>query len=404
MSRPKTCWTTVSDLKTQLHKLWDRGTLLTSMVQEENLFPLRLRLKGPDSKQLSERFADVRVWIEQLRAAAGLFRIVWRSINHRVLGKNEIPSEIWIDSIDDAFRFIGKQQASSRFASLVTLTRKKNPCLLPWLSKRPLRALELAEVWPLMLHTVVWLQKHPRPGIYLRQIDSPGVHSKFIERHRNTLSELFDLALPPETIDTQATGTSNFCRRYGFRDKPQHVRFRLLDPGLAIIPAETDQDITITREAFAHIDIPVETVFITENEVNFLAFPQQRASMVVFGAGYGFRNLVDINWLHNRKIYYWGDIDTHGFAILNQFREFFPCAESFLMDRETLFKHSSLWDRESNPKTFALTRLTPEEKNLYDDLCQNRHGNHIRLEQEKIAYTLLLEALGKIKSPPFSAM
>jgi len=182
------------------------------------------------------------------------------------------------------------------------------------------------------------------------------------------------------------------------------VRFRLLDPDLAILSAGTDQDITITREAFACIDLPAETVFITENEINFFAFPQVRASMVIFGAGYGFRNLADIDWLQKRKIYYWEDIDTHGFAILDQFREFFPRAESFLMARETLLTHRSLWETENQPGSATLTRLTPEEKVLYDDLCHNMLGNRIRLEQEKIAFNTLVEALGNIEHPPFQAM
>ena len=401
MSRTMTNWTTPADLKNQVQKLWNRGKLLASMVTEESPFPLRLTLKGPDSQQLSNRFTDVRDWITQLTAAAGPYRIVWRTVNHRILGSNEIPSEIWIDTMDDALGFIGKQLDASIFSSLLTLTRKREPCLLAWLSKRPLRALELAEAWPLMLQTIAWLRKHPRPGIYLRQIDLCDVDSKFIERHRGVLSELFDLALPPDAIDTQATGTMNFCRRYGFRDKPLRVRFRLLDPDLAILSAGSDQDITITKEAFARISIPAETVFITENEINFLAFPPAKKSMVIFGAGYGFRNLADIKWLHNRKLFYWGDLDTHGFAILNQLREFLPHAESLLMDSQTLLAHRSFWGTENQPETATLTRLTSEEQSIYDDLRHNQLGNHIRLEQEKIAFTTLLNALEKLESPPF---
>ena len=67
---------------------------------------------------------------------------------------------------------------------------------------------------------MTWLQVHPRPGIYLRQVDLPGIHSKFIERHKGVLAELFDLALPREAIDTASAGQSGFARRYGFRDKP----------------------------------------------------------------------------------------------------------------------------------------------------------------------------------------
>ncbi len=397
--KPKTSWTTPADLKARVQKLWDRGTLQTAMAGEKELFPLRFTIKGPNSKQLSERFGDVRNWIAELSAASGPYRIVWRTVNHRVLGSNQIPSELWIDSMEDALGLIGKQHAASTFKAMIARTRQQEPCLLPWLSKRPLLAIELCASWPLLLQTVDWLRNNPRPGIYLRQIDIPGIHTKFIERHRGVLSELFDLVLPPEAIDTQATGTINFCRRYGFRDKPLRVRFRLLDPDIEFLPSGTDQDITITTAAFVGLDIPVRTIFITENEINFLAFPPVPESMVIFGAGYGFRNLADIDWLQGRNILYWGDIDTHGFAILNQLREFLPRAQSFLMDRETLFAHRPLWGTEDNPETAMLTRLTTEELSLYDDLRNNRVGNHIRLEQERVAFAALLDALEKHGSP-----
>ena len=389
-------WTTPADIKAQLQKLWDRGLLLSTLIGGEEMFPRRLTLKGPDSRELSNSFTDVRDWIARLSGVSKQYRIVWRSINHRILGANEIPSEIWIDSLDDALGLIGKRRAAEQFAALVALTRDHEPELLSWLAKRPLRALDLAEEWPRLLEIVAWLRKHPRSGIYLRQIDLPGVHSKFIEGQRSVLGELFDLVLPPEEIDTTATGAGGFCRRYGFRDKPLRVRFRILDLNLALLPTETDQDITVTQTTFARLEIPVDKVFITENEINFLAFPQVPQGMVIFGAGYGFENFGAVEWLRDRKIHYWGDIDTHGFAILNQLRGFFPHAASLLMDRPTLMEHRALWGVEPSPETGILTRLTDEESALYDQLRQNDLGFQIRLEQEKIGFELLVEALGRV--------
>lgn len=392
-------WTTPADLRTHVQKLWDRGLLLSSLMGDDELFPRRLTLKGPDSRQLSESFSDVRDWIAQLSGSAKHYRIVWRTLNHRVLGVNEIPAEIWIDSIDDALAFIGKVRDAERFADLVRLTRETKPELIPWLRKRPLRTLELAGSWPNLLQIVAWLQMHPRPDIYLRQIDLPGVHSKFIEAHRGVLGELFDLALPQEQIDPTAAGASGaagFCRRYGFRDKPLRVRFRILDPELALLPVNADQDIALTEVAFAGLDLAVETVFITENEINFLAFPPVARSMVIFGAGYGFENLAAAHWLHKRKIHYWGDIDTHGFAILNQLRRFFPEASSLLMDKETLLAHRSLWGVEPSPETVELTRLTDEEHTLYDDLRSDSLGERVRLEQERIGFDYLVAVFSKM--------
>lgn len=392
-------WTTPADLKAQLQKLWDRGLLLSSLTGShgaDEFFPRRLTLKGPNSREFSERFAEVRDWIAQLTAAAGTYRIVWRSVNHRVLGSNAVPAEIWIDSLADALSLLGKGRAAQQFNALLALTRKRQPELLPWLAKRPLRALELADDWPRLLDVVAWLRRHPRPGIYLRQIDLPGVHSKFIEGQRGVLAELFDLVLPSAALDATATGIGGFCRRYGFLEKPLRVRFRILDAELTLLSAGTDQDITVTQQAFAQLNLPVTRVFITENEINFLAFPQVADALVVFGAGYGFENLSAAAWLLERDIRYWGDIDTHGFAILDQLRGFLPQTMSFLMDRQTLLTHRAFWGEEAQAETRELLRLNCEETLLYDDLRQNRLGEGVRLEQEKIGFDFLVAALASL--------
>ena len=386
-------WTTPTGLQAQVHKLWDRGLLLASVAGGESVFPRRLALKGPDSRALGERFSEVRDWIAGLVANEGLYRIEWRSVNHRVLGANRIPSAIWIDSLEQALGLIGKHRAAERFAGMVERTRETRAELIPWLAKRPLRALALAEEWPQLLAIVDWLSKHPRPEVYLRQVDLPGVHTKLIEGHRAVLAELFDLVLPEEAIDATHTGAFGFCRRYGFLDKPARVRFRMLDPTVRLLPMASDQDITLTQAAFSSLAPPVTTVFITENEINFLAFPNVRDSMVIFGAGYGFANLATVHWLQEKNILYWGDIDTHGFAILNQLRGFFPHTVSFLMDRETLLAHRQFWGSEPQPQTGDLLRLTTEEQALYDQLRQHTWGVSVRLEQEKIGFRFLAATL-----------
>ena len=392
-------WTTPADLRAQVQRWWDRGLLLAGLVHGEAFSPRRLTLKGPTSRELAERFSEVRDWIARLGGEAKHYRVVWRTVNHRILGENAVPAEVWIDSWVDALGLIGKRREAERFAAQVELTREHLPELLPWLEKRPLRALELAGEWPLLLEIVAWLKVHPRPGIYLRQVEIPGVHSKFIEGYRAVLGELFDLVLPADAIDPAATGLAGFCRRYGFRDKPLRQRFRLLDPTLALLPTGTDQDISVPLEAFARLELPVRRVFITENEINFLAFPPVPQSLVLFGAGYGVDFLAEAGWLREKAIHYWGDLDTHGFAILNQLRAHFPQVVSFLMDRQTLLAHRDHWGVEPRPETRELRWLTSEETDLYDDLRRNRLGDRVRLEQEKIGFDRVREALAEKMSP-----
>jgi hypothetical protein len=53
--------------------------------------------------------------------------------------------------------------------------------------------------------------------------------------------------------------------------------------------------------------------------------------------------LAGVDWLREKELYYWGDIDTHGFHILDLMRSRFAHAKSLMRDRETLLEHRSAW-------------------------------------------------------------
>jgi hypothetical protein len=392
-------WTGPRELRAQLQRGWDRGELLAGLLSGESSFPRRLTLKGPTSVQLAQHFEGVRTWIAELRALPH-YRVEMRAVRHRVLGANEVPAAVWVDTLDDALAILGKHREAKRFTSLVEHTRECQPLLLDWIARKPHKVLELADSWDPLLAVVDWIKRHPRPGIYLRQVDLPGVHSKFIEAHRDVLSQWLDRILPPEAVDTTATGVSGFARRYGFRDKPQRVRLRLLDHAQTLLPVLGDADLTLDAESFVRLAPGVSRVFITENEINFLAFPRLPDSLLIFGAGYGFEVLAQAAWLSRCQVFYWGDIDTHGFAILDQLRGCLPQARSLLMDRATLLAFKSQWGVEEKPTRRELARLNAEEHALYDDLRDDRLSPNLRLEQERIGFSWVETALAALEGEP----
>jgi hypothetical protein len=389
-------WTDARDLRAQLQRCWDRGELLAGMVSGESSFPRRLILKGPTSQQMAEHFEAVRTWISRLRALPH-YRIEMREVRHRVLGANAVPRAIWVDTLDDALDVLGMRRKAGHFATLVEHTRERQPLLLEWIARKPIKALELADVWDLLLDVVDWVKMHPSSGVYLRQVDIPGVHSKFIEAHRGVLTQWLDRVLSPEAVDTTATGVTGFARRYGFRDKPQRIRLRVIDAAHALLPGAGDADITLDADSFAHLAPTVSRVFITENEVNYLAFPPMPDSLVMFGAGYGFEVLARAVWLARCRVFYWGDIDTHGFAILDQLRTYLPHARSLLMDRATLIAFEAQWGAEDNQTLRDLPHLNIEERSLYDDLRDNRLAPSLRLEQERIGFGWVETALAELE-------
>ncbi len=388
-------WTRSKDLQAQLARLWVRGELLRDVVTGNTRFPLRLTLKSPGSTDITERFDAVRTWVAELTNVNRL-RVEWQEVRHRVQGLQKLPASVWIDSMDDALTWLGKRGDWLRFSRLVEATRQQYPSLLPWLERRPLQALELEAEWLRLLAVVDWVANHPRPGIYLRQVDVPGVHSKFIEAQRAVLSELLDLALPVDNVDASQTGIARFAARYGFVEKPARIRFRILDPEIQIIVGICCPDITLDAGSFSRLTIGIQRVFITENEINFLALPNVPAAMAVFGSGYGWEALARSRWLDRCVIHYWGDIDTHGFAILDQLRSHFPHVSSLLMDRATLEAHTAFWGREDKPQRNDLHRLTQEESDLYDALRDNRIREGLRLEQEHLGFGWVRERIDQL--------
>lgn len=387
-------WTTAADIEAQVRKLWDLGRILSSRVTAEPLFPLKLRFRTPSSQALGEQFAAVRDWIAALEDNSQRgFSISWREINHRQLGRNRVPDGVEIPDEATALRLIGKSHEAAIFSRLVDTTLSNFPELGDWLARRPLTALDHAGNWPKILGVLEWFRRHPRPGLYLRQLDIPGVDTKFIETHKGLLSELLSLVLPAEAVDVAATGAKGFEQRFGLLSKPPLVRFRILDPARALGGLT---DISVPAAQLALSPPPGRRVFITENDVNGLAFPPVPNAIVIFGLGHGIGMLDDFAWLHDREIHYWSDIDTHGFAMLDRLRMTFSHTQSLLMDRDTLMAHRSLWGREDQQHTGQMENLTEDEGALLEDLMSNRFGDQVRLEQERISYSCLIDWLDRL--------
>ena len=384
-------WTTSADIKDRLRRRWQRGEILASAIQND-LFPLRLPIKGPTSAQITADFGLARDWIASWRKQASI-QLEWRAFSHRLFGDNELPVAAVISDAESVAGLLGTRREWGTFREMIARCRDSFPELLGWLAKRPTAALDLAPDWPAILAAVAWIRDHPRSGLYLRQIDAPGVHTKLVEKHRGTLTELLDRVLPAEAIDVTAQGTAGFARRYGFRGKPERIRIRFLDPACATAPDRLGLDLTLEAAAFAVLAPPVEHVFITENEINFLAFPDCPRSLVIFGSGYGWSALATASWLRQRVIHYWGDIDTHGFAILDQLRSCLPHVRSILMHREIFLKHREFWTIEPNPVRHELPRLTAEENSTLEALKANSGVAAPRLEQEKLPFSLLQNEL-----------
>jgi hypothetical protein len=250
---------------------------------------------------------------------------------------------------------------------------------------KPMEVLRYQGEWARLVDTALWIDAYARPDMYVRQVDVPGVDTKFIERFRTILAALLDCQLPEDRVD-RSRPPSDFAGRYLFRQKPSYVRYRRLSDGPGF------SELTVRVSELADMPPAARTVFVVENEITYLAFPPVEDAVVIFGEGYAASRLRPLKWLAQKNLVYWGDIDTHGFAILNSVRRLFGSARSMLMDRATLLAHEGQWVGEPNPTSEHLEVLLPDEASLYADLVEGVLGRSVRLEQERISYAVVGQA------------
>lgn len=382
-------WTEVSDVVATLRRRWNSGRYLRAHASGQPWEPIRLPVKGPASTEVLDRFDEIRSWCASLEVGApARFEIEHRSVRGRNLGSNRIPARVRVATFDQLCRLLDTGADVEALDELLATTRRRVPALASWVAEHPLEALAHRGVWDEVLATVEWMAANDTSTLYLRQMDVAGVDTKFVERHTRLLSDL--LSLVDADSGTTADGSAD---RFGFRLKPSYARFRLLDARLPTpLPAGLTE-LTLRTDELARMDLGVSTVFIVENEVSYLAFPEVPGALVVFGSGFASSQLAGLDWLADKDVVYWGDIDTHGFAILSRLRQGLPGARSILMDHDTLAAHRPHWTTEPNPTRRPLPNLTATEQSLFDDLVTEHYGAGVRLEQERVRYSSVLRTL-----------
>jgi hypothetical protein len=129
------------------------------------------------------------------------------------------------------------------------------------------------------------------------------------------------------------------------------------------------------------------------NIFNFLTLPHLAESIAIFGKGFQIGLLKNAQWLSDKQIIYWGDIDAHGFQILSQIRGYFPQTRSCMMDFETFNDFKDLAIKGIATTVTELVNLTPDEHQLFTHLLGITVNN--RLEQEKIPHQYAVKKILK---------
>jgi hypothetical protein len=366
----------------RVRRRWDDGSILCSLASGSPFPVVEVPLRGPRPAEVGDDLDAVRAWIAELESGSrsgARYTLRYAPIGGRLIGRNELPNRAVVGSCEQAVSLLGVREQLRGYESILSAVAAE-PAVLAWVAAHPLRALDVAESWPQLLSAYCWLRDARGSMRYLRQITAPGVDTKFVERHRGVLAQLLDVP----------SSASAFSTALGLCGKPETMRLRI-DPALGVVAGLSELSARV--EELAALDLAVKTALIVENEITFLSVPVPTDGVVLWGKGFEVDRAGSMPWLAGADVRYWGDLDTHGFAILNQLRGLLPQARSQLMDRDTLLAHRDRWMTEAAPTSARLARLTEDEQSVYHDLVTDRFDRRVRLEQERIDWAWVLQRL-----------
>jgi hypothetical protein len=350
---------------------------LRSLCTGEPFFPLNVFGGGlAKPKDFVTDRAAIEALRKQSKEQTGFgYDITWEDRNFRRLGTQKIPNIVAFSNQEDYLRFLNKLTEVRSFQSDYHLIKQEFPELTLWAQAKPLKVVAHAGDWTGLLAVCAYLRKHGRPNCYLRELPVE-VDTKFIERKRGVLNEVLPIVVP----DCVAPDATTFENRFGFRQKQPLIRFRFLDAGIAKSAGLPFCDFAIPLEKAEQLHLPASNIVIVENEMTFLTLPPLPKTVALFGGGDAVSHLCRLSWLAKTRLFYWGDMDTHGFESLSILRSRNPHAESVMMDNETFIQFTNFSTKAAAFSSRDELKLSDSERQLFDVLNKSER----LLEQERI--------------------
>jgi hypothetical protein len=230
-----------------------------------------------------------------------------------------------------------------------------------------------------VVDAVAWLHDHQDLGEWTtRQLAVPGMHSKWLGTHGTLIDSLIGRNIKEEA-----------------RPRLSVVHFTYTDPSYLASGARR-HDAWTTGDNHVPAYQP-RNVLIVENRDCRLWFPHMPDTIVVEGGGKAAAAILSqIDWiLKAEQLVYWGDIDSDGFAILDNLRaELAPRGvrvDSILMDEAARTRYAHLGvnrDKRGDrlkPSTLRLPQLTSDEAECYAGVATAGTVRFRRIEQERMA-------------------
>ncbi|WP_373185903.1 DUF3322 domain-containing protein [Halopseudomonas sp.] len=370
---------------------WEHTGRLRERLLGRRPFPIPCLLKPPTGNQALEDLDHFHGYIAAWRKWPWPHQVTWVTKRFRQLGQFEVPVRLEIESTQALIAALGDEAVersrgwAERMEPLLSLDKALFTTLINRLEE--LDRLSMTDIH-LLASVLPQLQRGMGRRRYLRALPLQKVDTKFVELNQSLITALLDVIHGQEVSVHGGLEAWLECRvtpSNWLHVKPlcPEVKGRLA--GLDLV--------RLCFEQLTTYSLPASNVLVIENLQAGYGLPELPDTIAVFGGGANTAWL-QAEWLKDRRVGYWGDIDTWGLKFLADARLRQPHVEAVMMDLKTLLTHVERGVDEDRLAGLPAYGLTPAERSLFDELRFGRHGVG-RLEQERLSQDYVEQGLAE---------
>lgn len=391
-------------------KYWNNTKTLKSLLAGNTEFPIQISLKPPKGNAALnnishfQEFVDSwRSFCEQAEYESLQVKVSWDTVTFRSLSEQKLPTNVTIPDITSLAQMLGSEQERQLmywqyrvafiFDSLSIELGKR--------TVHPIRSGYARELFSelianlealsdfsdsdlkLLVKLIPQFYKGMGRGCYLRALPVIFVDTKFIEKNLRFIE-----SVTAAIIDRSAK-EMGLLSWLDCRDKPRD--WLLVKPlcknaedALGGLPL-----LRMSSETLLGFELPAKNILVIENEQSCLSLDNIPDTIAVSGGG---KNVswMKANWLANKRVAYWGDIDSEGLAILSDVRSKLSTVIPLMMDSDTVEAYRDRMVDEPESVAREPVALTDCELILFR-MLRNGDFGCARLEQERLPIDFVYE-------------
>ncbi|MCA9774616.1 MAG: hypothetical protein KC466_19505 [Myxococcales bacterium] len=345
---------------------WDRA-LRAWIRGEAPRLQVPIRGGSATERDILPDLSGYRNW---LRGWADHPHVTWRTVSKGGLGSVRVPVEVSPPDLDTYADWVGARSSLDRVRARLRALERERADRVPLATVRWDLDDMGEEEFSTLLSLIRWRRGSPDP-VRARDVPLAGVSTKWVESRMGLIEPVL------AACGLLRPGSDRFERCGLIRGTAAQLSFRFSPGDFPVL------EMTCEARNLVSWPVTVHTLLVVENKTNILRLRPPPGYAVAWGAGHAVEaSFPDLEAAPGLRLLYWGDCDSHGYAILNALREELPHIISVGMGIDTLHAYRDAFIAE--PEEARMTGTMPRLNASEGAGREHQLAHHARLEQELV--------------------